>query len=191
MTTDRIRAFQKLDFRDPRSFLVGLSRLEPEVASSDMPEKVKKLRTNQLKPLRELRTAALFCYGMSEKIGSLVYVASTEKQDHDFVATFGREDTKHYVPVQLKEVVPPDLNDSATLQGVVDSLSKKYVDSSDLTVVIHLNRQVRFDPEELNMANLGVGSLWVLGAIAPNNRQFAIWGDLMTTREGFRFSYPS
>jgi hypothetical protein len=61
MTQDRARAFQQLEYRDPKPYLVRLRELEPRVVASNMPKKVKNLRTNPLKWSRELREGALFC----------------------------------------------------------------------------------------------------------------------------------
>lgn len=69
MTNDRAWAFQYLTFRDPRRLLLEYRRLSIIVAAFDLPEKVKNLRTNELKPWSELRAACLFCYGMGQRIG--------------------------------------------------------------------------------------------------------------------------
>src|SRR5687768_10028634 len=114
-----LRWAQKLDYRDPAPYLVKLRELEPHVATSDLPDRVKQLRTNELKPWRELREAALFCYGMGKRIGQPVYLAKGESQDYDFVASWVVADEQHFAPVQLKEVVPVKLNAQASLQAVV------------------------------------------------------------------------
>lgn len=63
-----LRAAEKLEFRDPGHILVKLRKIEHVLATSETPDKVKNLRTNKLKELREIREAALFCYGMSQRI---------------------------------------------------------------------------------------------------------------------------
>lgn len=190
MSRDRARAFQHLEFRDPRPFLVQLREIEARVANSDLPPKTKALRTNSLKWSKELREAALFCYGMAQRIGQTVYLAPTEAQDYDFVASWVIDDTQHLAPVQLKEVVPPDLNSTASVQERVNALSK-YVDSNDLTVAIYLNQRVHFDPAQLVIPQLKIAALWVFGAVSSDKEQWGLWGNFLETPEGTRFEYPT
>ena len=190
MSRDRARAFQHLEFRDPRPFLVRLRGVEPQVANSDLPPKVKALRTNALKWSKELREGALFCYGMAQRIGQTVYLAPSEEQDYDFVASWIAGDTQHLAPVQLKEVVPQDLNSTASVQERVNALAK-YVDSEDLTVVIYLNQRGHFHPAQLVVPPLKIAALWVFGAISPDKEQWGLWGNFLETPEGTRFEYPT
>lgn len=190
MTQDRVRALQHLEFRDPRPFLVRLRDIEPKVAKSGLPKKARNLRTNPLKWSRELREAALFCYGMTQRIGQTVFLAPSEAQDYDFVASWVVDDTQHLAPVQLKEVVPHDLNRSASIQQTVEALSK-YVDSEDLTVAIHLNQHGHFDPASLAIPRLRIAALWVFGAISEDQNKWVLWGNFLETREGMRYEYPT
>ena len=84
-----------------------LSRWSP---TSDLPEAVRTLRTNSLREWKEAREAALFCVGMSERMGTPIRLAKSENHDYDFVATWLKDDTRHFAPVQLKEVVPSHIN---------------------------------------------------------------------------------
>ncbi len=190
MSGDRARAFQHLEYRDPRPFLVQLRKTEPTIARSNLPKKVKNLRTNALKWSRELRGAALFCYGMAERIGQTVYLAPSEAQDYDFVASWAIDDTQRLAPVQLKEVVPQDLNPLASVQTIVNALSK-YVDSEDLTIAIHLNQRGHFDQTTLVIPSLRIAALWIFGAISEDQGQWGLWGNFLETPEGTRFEYPT
>ena len=129
MTLIRTRGFQSFEFRDPRPFLLRLAELDPKIARSSLSDAAKSLRTNSLKWARERRDAALFCYGMAQRIGQPVFLAPSEAQDYDFVATWVYDGTRHFSPVQLKEVVPRELNPSASVQHTIDALAK-YVDSA-------------------------------------------------------------
>jgi len=189
MSQDRARAFQHLTYRDPRPFLIRLRAIESKVAKSNLPRRVKNLRTNSLKGSREFREAALFCCGMAQRIGQTVYLAPSEAQDYDFVASWIVDNTQHLAPVQLKEVVPQDLNQSASVQEIVDALSK-YVDSEDLTVAIHLNQRSHFDPSKLVIPSLKIAALWIFGAMSEDQMQWALWGNFLETPEGSRFEYP-
>ena len=190
MSQDRVRAFQQLEYRDPRPFLVRLRELEPHVATSNLPKKVKNLRTNSLKWSRELREAALFCYGMSQRIGQTVFLSPSEAQDHDFIASWVVDDTQHLAPVQLKGVVPYDLNPSASVQKLIDALGI-YADSAELTVAIYLNQRTHFDPATLVIPPLKIAALWVFGAISPDQTQWSLWGNFLETPIGTRFEYPT
>src|SRR5262249_26971088 len=101
-----------------------------------------------LKPLREMREACIFVYGMEQLMGQRFGVARAESQDYDAVATWIEGRTQHFAPIQIKEVVPRDLSPASSVQKVVDGLAK-YVDSEDLTVAIHLNRLEHFSPLDI------------------------------------------
>jgi hypothetical protein len=190
MSRERARALQRLEFRDPRTFLIQLREIEERVVKSDLSPKAKALRTNELKSWKELREGALFCYGIGQRIRQTVYLARSEAQDYDFVASWVVEVTQHLAPVQLKEVVPAELNTAASVQQCVDALSK-YVDSEDLTVAIYLNRPVHFDPEQLVVPRLKIAALWVFGAISPDKKNWGLWGNFLEVPEGTAFDYPT
>jgi hypothetical protein len=189
MRDARLRLFSSLEYRDPRVFLMRLRELEREIASSALDIKIRALRTNELKPWRELREAALFAHFMSERIGTRVGIARGEAQDYDFVATWESAEGRHYAPVQIKEVVPPFLNPDAQLSAVIESL-KKYTDSADLTVAIHLNTRAHIDLRD-PAPKLSLASLWVFGAIAPGAARWGLWGDLLDAPTGTEHDYPT
>ena len=190
MTQDRARALQQLAFQDPRDFLVQIREIEPAIARSDLPAKVKHLRTNKLKSLKELREAALFCYGMAQRIGQIVHLAPSEAQDYDFIATWVVDDTQHLAPVQLKEVVPTKLNSKASIQDTVNALSK-YVDSEDLTVAIHLNQGAHFEPSKLVIPSLKIAALWIFRSISKDQTEWGLWGNFLEVPEFVQFAYPT
>jgi hypothetical protein len=127
MDRTRLRHVSSLKYKEPAPFLVRLRALEPQVAASDLSANAKALRTNSLKEYRELREAALFCHGMSKRLGRPVLLAKGESQDYDFVARCDDGSSYSFVPVQLKEVVPADLNPNGTLSEVLQGLASKYV----------------------------------------------------------------
>ena len=190
MNQSRLREFQRGEFHDPAPFLRELRALEPKIASSSLNARAKHLRTNNLKGWREAREAALFCYGMAQRIGQPIYLSRDESQDYDFVATWVVGDEQHFTPVQLKEVVPESLNPNSNLEIVIESLTK-YVDSKDLTVAIHLNRQVHFEPKKLVIPNLRIAALWVFASISPDQSEWGLWGNFLEQPEGTRFTYPT
>lgn len=191
MDTTWLRHAKQLQYRLPGPYLASIKKFEPEIAQSSLPENVKHLRTNKLKPYRELREAALFCHGMSLRIGQPVYLAHDESQDYDFVASWIVGDTQHLAPVQLKEVVPADINPNCTLESVIDGL-RKYVKSTNLTIAIHLNQSAPFDPKAVVIPELNVGSLWIFGSVSTDGSEWAIWGDFLSEgAHGTRYAYPA
>jgi hypothetical protein len=179
-----------LKYYDPRHVLVQLRKTELAIARrTDLPDAVKHLRTQELKDLRELREACLFCYGWSQIDGQSVDVAHAEAQDYDAVASWQSDDHLHFAPIQIKEVVPQHLNRKTSVQAIVNKLSR-YVDSEDLTVVIHLNRSTPFSPADLVLPPLKIAALWVFGALNAEQNRWAIWGNFLETPRWGEFSYP-
>lgn len=190
MDHTRIRGLHKVEFRDPKPFLINLRNLEPQIADANLEPRVKQLRTNVLKEWRETREAALFCYGMGQRIGQPVYLARGESQDYDFIASWVVGEEQHLAPVQLKEVVPENLNPAASLQKTINSLTK-YVDANDLTVAIHLNRMGHFDPNSVVVPPLRIAALWIFASIAPDGNEWGLWGNFLEQPDGSRFEYPA
>jgi hypothetical protein len=180
-----------LDFRDPAPFLAGIRSLEPQLARSDLPDNVKNLRTNSQRHWRELRQAAIFCYGMGQRIGQTVYLARSEALDYDFVAHWVVDDELHFAPVQLKEVPPAKLNPTASLQAVVDGLPEKYPDSANLTIAIHINKAGRCDLGALKVPPMRVAALWLFGATSSDQSRWGLWGNFLESPEGMTFDYPA
>ncbi len=100
-----LRAFNRLSYRDPRAVLVDMRRLELRIRSAEVDPRVRHLRTNDLRNVRELRSACLFCHGMSRLTGQKYAVAHSEAVDYDAVATWVRDGTVLRA-IQLKEVPP-------------------------------------------------------------------------------------
>lgn len=188
----RRRKFGALEYGDPRGFLAELRKAEA-MLSGQRPDRARRLRTNVLKPARELRDAALFCVGIGERLGLQVGLAPVEDEDFDFVATCSTDQTQHYCPVQLKEVAPGDLNPSSSINDAMKSLPK-YGRARDLTIAIRLNRTTSFDPASIVApGNLSIGGLWVFGCVSDDQSSWAIWGDFMKVASvpfGTVFEYP-
>ncbi|BAV95934.1 MULTISPECIES: hypothetical protein [Bacteria] len=180
---------KSLVYRDARVALIELRKLEIQIAQLDhLSEKVRTLRTTDLKKVREYRQAAIFCYGMSLDLERNVRFCPTDRSDHDFIATWQADDTHHFVPVQLKELVPEELNKTLTLERLVDSLSK-YKASPDLTVAIFLNREGRFDPSAFQIpSTVDVAGVWLVSNIGTD--KWRIIGDFINQVRVIDFDYP-
>jgi len=178
-----LRRLSKLDYREPVQFLIELRKFEIEVALSQTPELIRNLRTNSLKSVRELRDAAIFCYLMGERLGTTVYLSPVESDDYDFVTFHQQEDTTHYSKVQLKELTSTDSPGSRTLKSLIFEL-KKYGNAPELCVAIHLNRRLQINPLEISMPQevRGIGSIWMFGAISPDQSKWGFWGNLLESQ---------
>lgn len=157
---------------------------------SETDERIRNLRTNRLKKERELFQACLFDHGIgSAVLGTEVYLAPSEAQDFDCVAQYIIGDTQHYVPLQIKELVPEHLNPNSSLQVELEKL-EKYVDSHDLVVAIHLNRQFPLELEAIKIPQIRVAELWFFGAVSPDALQFMLWGDMLKDTVSYSYGYP-
>lgn len=191
MGTIRFRAAARRDYRDPVPFLRRLRSIEERLQTVATDRGVRTLRTNKLKEWREARLGALFCHGVSERTGRKVFFSKGEFEDADFVATWIEDEVQHFAPVQVKELVPEDRNARATFEALLDGLSK-YGGTKDLTVLIHVNRNVHFDPTSVKLPQqLPIAALWVLACIDPAHGEWAIWGNFLEEAEGTSFLYPA
>lgn len=191
MDRTKINHWRQLHYRNPETVLRELRTIEIAVMenSSEISPQVRTLRTNGLKPIREFRQAAIFCHGMAHQLGCPVHFAPVEDDDYDFVAAYTHVDCHHFVPVQLKELVPNNLNETATLDEILRSL-RKYPSSKDLTVVIYINRQGTVTPCKIEAPNLNIGALWLVCATTPDASNWILIGDMLTEPMVFPFSIP-
>ena len=75
------RGFDQLTWVDPKQVLINYRHAELNLPDNLDP-KVRRMRTNKLKEWREARDAALFSYGMANKVLKVpVIVAKSEKSD--------------------------------------------------------------------------------------------------------------
>jgi hypothetical protein len=191
MSAIRLRQLQQRDYRDPADVLRGFRAVELNVLSQIADPQIRRLRARSLREWRETRLAALFCHGIGVRTGHKVYVSKGEFEDADSVAMWQVGDEVRFTPIQIKEVAPNDLNEHATLQQVVDSLGK-YSDAENLTVLIHLNRELRFTPSSVSLPpRANIAALWVLACISPDQSRWALWGNYLKQPERSEFEYPA
>jgi len=191
----RQRQFSKYEYGDPYGLLRKLRELEGSPELQVMPENVRRLRTNGLKAEREMRDAALFCVGMSERLGLPIRFAPVEESDFDFVAACYADEIWHFLPVQLKECVPEDRNANGSVDSILAATLRKYSDLSEITVALRFNRETRFEPEKLVLPDgIELGGLWVFGCVSADKSKWAIWGDFAARESapvGIVFDYPA
>lgn len=165
--------------------------LRAQLARSDTPAKIRNLRTNGLKSERELWQACLFAHGLASAVlNTEVYVAPIEAEDFDCVVQWFADGTQFFAPVQLKELVPENVNSNASLNEELIKLSKKYVASPDLVVAFYLNRQFRLDLNDTAIPKVNIAELWFFGAVSPDLSRFMLWGNLMKDPAAFEYQYP-
>jgi hypothetical protein len=190
---DRIpREWLKLTYYRPRLILDGLRRIQRSGLLSDLPYRVAALRTHKLKPYLEGRQAALFCHGISTRIGREVSFTLFESADYDIVAKFEEGGVTRMVPVQLKELPPSTVNPTIELQDILDKLGEKLPDSKNLVVAIHINRAVQgLRPAEFRIPT-GLGEIWLYGAKDDTQQDWFLIGDMLKDANLVsEFQYPS
>lgn len=173
---------------DPQRALKNLREIEVAIADVNLDDKVRALRTTKLKRERELREACLFAHGMSCRQDQKIWVYPVEDADFDFVASWDAEPVRHFAPVQLKELVPSNLNPYLSLQAIVDALTS--YTSPTLTIAVHYNREDRFDARKVQIPPLKVAALWVFGAVSPDQSKWMLYGNMLEDAEMSWFDYP-
>lgn len=187
----RLRQWGKLEYFDPRALLIALNDLTAQIPLHKLPYKVASLRTNQLKRYREGRQCALFCFGIGQALGLEVRFAMQEESDIDFVGRFEKNDEVHFVPIQIKELVPEKVRHEADLQTEIDKLNK-YADSQDLVVAFHVNRNIQLDPSALDLSKVPFKELWLFGATTESQEEWFLLGNLLSpSAHWHKFRYPN
>lgn len=190
MDSIRFRQLKQREYHDPSEFLKGLRATEKLLAQIGN-EKVRRLRTQGLREWREARIAALFCHGYAERVGQKIYLSKGEFDDADCVAYWNDGRADNFAPIQIKEVAPQDLNSKAQFQDVLNSLGK-YSGTQDLSVLVHLNQQISFNPKKLTIPDgLKISSLWIIACISPDQSKWALWGNFLEQAEKSEFAYPT
>ena len=105
--TDNLNLWARLPYRDPESHLREFRRLEILMSDWELGPKARRLRTGDLKQIRDGRNAALFAHGMATVVGTKVSFADHEAADYDFVTSWVDGDKYRFCPVQLKELRNP------------------------------------------------------------------------------------
>ncbi len=185
------RKLKALKWVDPKHVLINLRRVEEQLPEG-MDEKVRRLRTNQLKQWREARYAALFAYGIGQCVlERRPLVAKVEDLDFDFVMRWGDEGADYFYPVQLKELPPEDLNANVALEQILGKLDK-YSGAEDLSVVVLINRRVRFEyrPWESDQRP-NIKELWYFGCTSQDQSKWFLYGSVLAKAPRYHeFDYP-
>lgn len=172
------REWKNLEFLDSEKFLIGLKQIYDDLPMDRMPRNFASLRRRDVRHIGEARRCALFCYGVGQLLGVKISFADHESKDYDYVGVYTHNGRRSYVPIQMKEFVPAGINPKAQLQGEIDKL-RKYRDSSDLVVAMHINRNGFFRLSELDFSGLSIKELWFFGAKEDSAQNWLVIGNLL------------
>jgi hypothetical protein len=174
----KIRQWEKLSFHSPKLEIVSMVAMQIEIRDWDIPEKLRALRNNDLKPMREKYHAGLFAWGIMALTGRAnMEFAMIEASDYDAVFRWLENGTMNYVPVQLKEVVPHRWNAGANLPDQIRAL-EKYTDSRDLVVAIYHSGAFHGEMQ-LDLDGIELAGIYVYGAASEDQMNWMIAGNLM------------
>ena len=194
--SDRTNLWRTLEYCDPGKFLRELRAAEESLLDASARLQVPldplslRIRTRPLKPHREWRDVALFAYGMGLSKCITIAFAPYEAEDYDAVTLWVLDGQAYYCPLQLKELPPADLNEDATLAGLLASLSR-YSDSADTVLAIKLSRKPEIDLVNLRLPDAPFAEVYMFWANAPDSAAFVVYGDLKGTPAAFEFAYPA
>jgi len=186
------REFKALIWVEPKQVMVSLRWLETHIPEGT-DEKIRHLRTNQLKEWREAREAALFAYGIGDQVlEKPTFVAKLERRDFDFVMRWADDGADYFYPVQVKELPPADLNPNASLDDLLDKL-EKYSGVDDLSVAIHINRRIRFEHRPWNRKTKpALRELWSFGCLSADQSKWFLFGNVLQSNPRYyEFTYPT
>lgn len=177
-------------YYDPAEILRRLRAAEREMAPRlrDADKDVRALRTPELNKYREWRDAALFLYGMGVAHGTTFEYATEATGDYDFVARWTEGTTRHFCPVQLKELVPADRNPGATLDGLLQKLRKYGPTQTVLAIRLNRTGQVKLDRA---WPAVPFAQLWFFWASSPARDRWSIHGDALRQAGTLEFDYPT
>ena len=188
IVSDSLNAWARLEWRDPAVTLRELRALELATANLDVSDKVRRLRTGDLKHIREGRNAALFSHGMATATGNEVYFAPFEAADYDFVTSWIVGDERLYCPVQLKELPPSDLAPTSSLKDLLSSLGK--YQQTDTVLALLLNRPAQLSAPELAATRIPFSQAGLFWCASPDQERWVIQGDILASSATYEFTYP-
>jgi len=187
--TDEINLWRSLTYHDPATILQRLRALEHQLTGIDMDDRVRRLRTPGLKTYREARDAAIFVYGMGLARSVTMAYTPFERSDYDFVATWVEGTTQHFAPVQLKELVPADLNATASIDELLSKLTSDRP-KTQTVLAIKLNRRGQIEMQHLRIPPLPYSQVWFFYATSPDGNRWSLFGDALASPGYFPYSYP-
>jgi len=189
---DRItaRKWRSLSWRNPREDLVRLGAFTAQMQRNGVFPTHDDLRDKELKCFLEAKQGALFAHFIGEVVVKLpIAYAMYEAEDYDCVLWWRAEKKSFYAPVQLKELVPTDLNPRATLEGELEKLGK-YGKSSNTVVAVHMNQSGPVVYSDIRSPELKLGGIWLYSSITPDQSRWFLYGDILRQPRGYEINWP-
>ena len=125
---------------------------------------------------------------MAAVTGRKVYFAPYEAADYDFVTSWVVDETRHYCPVQLKELPPADLTNRGSLEELQRSLQK--YQQTDTVLALLLNRPAQMSTADLRAIPIPFAQVWLFWCASADHARWMIQGDLLTSPATYDFGYP-
>ena len=179
------RKWQALKWRDPRTDLVALGRLQGRLRCA----KFEDLRDRDLKSAREPLQAALFCYFISYALKTRIEYAMSEDEDYDCVFRRKVDGATGYTPVQLKEIVPSRIDPKASIKTGLENL-KKYRTSDHTVVAFHVNHSGYFDYHSMPKPETSFAEIWFYGPLTSDLFLWELYGDLLHQPRRYEIPWP-
>jgi hypothetical protein len=197
MNSMAIKRARGLDYIGPRKALLVLTIHQDQVMSQQphLPKHVQNWRTNKLQPELHRRQAALFCFGRkcmeaTDKWALAAWPDQNSEIDYVFRQTKPDGEVR-FEFVQLKELVPDEIDPEQSLQDLLDKLPKKYPSAGGLTIAIHLHRNTTTKVSDLKKPHLPGGSLWLFGLGGKPPHNALLFGDWLKTPSIVYFTHPT
>ena len=148
-------------------------------------------RRPETKSELEFRQAALFALARASLTGDATLKFAMVPEVDDSVDTVFRtgSDPYRYECVQLKEIVPGDVDPQQTLESLLESLRRRYGTGETLSIAIHLNRNLVTTLGSTATTSLPAITFWLFGLCA-RNRGFVV-RDPFATFEVYEFDIPN
>jgi len=185
--------FKKLAYHGARKVLLTNFIFRAVSEGPKVPKQIQTWRARRFDKYRFREQAAIFCYGLRSLAPRCSWaIAMWPEVQSDIDCVFRCrcpwDKEEKYKTVQLKELVPDDVNPIASLQDILDELDK-YADDSDLAVGIYLNRDVEVHFGTLRLPKKFIGQIWLFGQDQLPGTYFLL-GDLMRQWRRSQFSHP-
>ena len=103
-----------------------------------------------------------------------------------------RSTLRYWIKVyKLKELVPHDLNPSASLGSLLPGLSRRYAPSENTALAVRLNQVGHIEFDGINLAGIPFGQVWFFGCASPNSERWFLYGDALAAPQLIEFDYPT
>ena len=192
-----IQTAERLKYIEPRQFLSICQALPACATRSKQIESQKDYWRGRTSRKRHYQLqAALFCLGKSftDSSDNWSFALWPEKLSDSLIdAVFRRVKPSGkvvYEYIQLKEVVPEEIDPKHSLQAVLNGLQVKFTDASGIAIGIYMNRPEPMKLESYILPKLNGGSVWIFGVGGRPPEDCCLVGDVLNNPKCYYFNYP-